>query len=111
MENEFYLRMKSILLKSRGPEAQSAAQELSQSGELTGLRMHVRVPSVPFPRETKTMRRTLAVVVTTFALGALAVPSFAAAGCMGHQSASTVASAEQTSKPVQQTQVPTEQAK
>ena len=56
------------------------------------------------------MRRTLAVVVTTLALGALVAPSLAVAGCMGHQSAS-VASAEQTSKPVQQSQVPTEKAK
>lgn len=56
------------------------------------------------------MRRTLAVAVTTLALGALAAPSFALAECMGHQSAS-VASAEQTSKPVQQSQAPTEQAK
>lgn len=57
------------------------------------------------------MRRTLAVVVTSVALGALAVPSLAVAGCMGHQAASKVASAEQTSKPVQQSQVPTEQTK
>ena len=57
------------------------------------------------------MRKTLAVVVTTFALGAFAVPSLAVAGCMGHQAASKVASAEQTSKPVQQSQVPTEKAK
>ena len=57
------------------------------------------------------MRKTLAVVVATFALGAFAVPSLAVAGCMGHQAASKVASAEQTSKPVQQSQVPTEKAK
>lgn len=61
------------------------------------------------------MRKTLAIVVTTLAVGAFTAPAFAAGGCGGMRTAdrdgSEVASAEQTAKPtVQQTQVPTEQA-
>jgi len=63
------------------------------------------------------MRKTLAVVVTTLAVGAFTAPAFAAGGCGGatHSAdrgdrAGQTLTAEQTTKPTQQTQVPTEQA-
>ena len=62
------------------------------------------------------MRKTLAIVVTTLAVGAFTAPAFAAGGCGGLHTAdrggTEVASSGQTAKPtVQQTQVPTEQAR
>ena len=60
------------------------------------------------------MRKTLAAAVTVLAIGAFAAPAFAGQGCGGARTAdrdgSEVASAEQSHKPVQQTQIPSEDA-
>jgi hypothetical protein len=64
------------------------------------------------------MRKTLAVAVATISIGAFLAPGLASADCSGMHTADkggqTVASSTptdtQTPKPVQQTQVPTEQA-
>ena len=58
------------------------------------------------------MRKTLAVAVTTLSLGAFATSALACGGMRtaDRDRGDTLASAEQTTKPVQQTRIPTEQA-
>ena len=58
------------------------------------------------------MRKTLAVVVTTLTVGAFATPALACGGMRtaDRDRSADVASAEQTTKPIQQTRIPTEQA-
>ena len=58
------------------------------------------------------MRKTLAVVVTTLTVGAFATQALACGGMRtaDRDRGADVASAEQTTKPIQQTRIPTEQA-
>ena len=60
------------------------------------------------------MRKTLAATVTALAIGAFATPAIAGPGCGGARTAdrdgSEVASAEQSHKPVQQSQISSKDA-
>lgn len=57
------------------------------------------------------MRKTLAVVVTTLTVGAFAGQALACGAMRTADRGTEVATAEQTTKPIQQTRIPTEQAR